>query len=528
MEFHVVQKGILKIKKQIDPPDGRQIVYLEKDDAGDPRKYHTQYFVSYSNAPNKIRKLGSIRIGEKGLMHGSPDIPKTFVKLRERFFSVGQSREYYEGLMGLEDREREAILVGLRDIVKDESIALKYKDEKVLKEALFGDFSVSLASGQFRRILKGRKTLTAFRFQFKRPRNPGAKLVPTLLDFSVEPESNPPTNVHALIGRNGVGKTDILRRMALSILGTKGKRSGRFTYANESKSNLSKNGPKDVFANLVVVAFSVFDPFSSIIKEETASINYFYIGLKSRSKVPGDDADGGGPGPRDPIDLMRESFPEEFAEAIERCQDNNSLPRLRRAFEVLGSDGILASWDFPGMAENISSIGGRKRIIDSFSDLSSGHKIVCLTIAKLVAFVAEQSIVLLDEPESHLHPPLLSAFIRAISELLIAQNGVAVIATHSPVVLQEVPKECVWILDRRGLEAKAERPVSETFGENVGSLTRDVFQLEVRESGFNKLIEDAALHHDSYDEVVSDFNEKLGSEARVILRSLFESRKPKK
>lgn len=67
--------------------------------------------------------------------------------------------------------------------------------------------------------------------------------------------------------------------------------------------------------------------------------------------------------------------------------------------------------------------------------MSSGHAVVLLTISRLVAKVEEKPLVLIDEPESHLHPPLLSAFTRAISELLHNRNGVAIIATHSPVVL---------------------------------------------------------------------------------------------
>jgi predicted ATP-dependent endonuclease of OLD family len=81
-----------------------------------------------------------------------------------------------------------------------------------------------------------------------------------------------------------------------------------------------------------------------------------------------------------------------------------------------------------------------------FGALSTGHKIVLLTITRLVETVDERSIVLFDEPEAHLHPPLLSALIRALSELLISRNGVAIVATHSPVVLQEVPRTCVSIL----------------------------------------------------------------------------------
>ena len=98
-----------------------------------------------------------------------------------------------------------------------------------------------------------------------------------------------------------------------------------------------------------------------------------------------------------------------------------------------------------------------------------------LAITRLVESVDERTLVLVDEPESHLHPPLLSAFIRALSELLVRRNGIAVVATHSPVVLQEVPRSCVWVLRRSGSSLRAERPCRETFGENVGILTSDVF-----------------------------------------------------
>ncbi|MDK7046806.1 AAA family ATPase, partial [Escherichia coli] len=96
--------------------------------------------------------------------------------------------------------------------------------------------------------------------------------------------------------------------------------------------------------------------------------------------------------------------------------------------------------------------------------------------------------VLIDEPESHLHPPLLSAFIRALSDLLLDRNGLSIIATHSPVVLQEVPKRCVWKINRSRLSTESRRPDIETFGENVGILTREVFGLEVVKSGFHDLL----------------------------------------
>ena len=41
------------------------------------------------------------------------------------------------------------------------------------------------------------------------------------MEFSVEPESEPPTNIHVLIGRNGVGKTYLLNHMTRALVQVK-------------------------------------------------------------------------------------------------------------------------------------------------------------------------------------------------------------------------------------------------------------------------------------------------------------------
>jgi predicted ATP-binding protein involved in virulence len=156
--------------------------------------------------------------------------------------------------------------------------------------------------------------------------------------------------------------------------------------------------------------------------------------------------------------------------------------------------------------------------------MSSGHAVVLLTITRLVATVEEQTLVLIDEPESHLHPPLLSAFVRALSDLLLDRNGVAIIATHSPVVLQEVPRRCAWKINRSGLETKPLRPSVETFGENVGILTREVFGLEVVKSGFHDLLVKSVEAGGTYESIVEDYRDQLGIEARALLKALVVNR----
>ena len=143
-----------------------------------------------------------------------------------------------------------------------------------------------------------------------------------------------------------------------------------------------------------------------------------------------------------------------------------------------------------------------------------------MIIVRLIELVEEKTLVIMDEPEEHLHPPLVSAFIRALSNLLTYRNGVGIIATHSPVIVQEVPKKCVWILRRMGEELIAERPEIETFGENIGILTSEIFSYEVTNSGFHKMIADTARKQPSYRKALRYFQRELGNEAKTILRSL--------
>ena len=156
--------------------------------------------------------------------------------------------------------------------------------------------------------------------------------------------------------------------------------------------------------------------------------------------------------------------------------------------------------------------------------LRTGHTIVLLITTKLIERVEEKTLVLIDEPESHLHPPLLSAFVRALSELLYDRNGVAIIATHSPVVLQEIPKSCVWKVTRSRLAVSAIRPEIQTFGENVGILTSEIFGLEVRKSGFHRILEDSVRNGASFEDIVSEYGGQLGFEAQAILRAMIHSR----
>ena len=163
-------------------------------------------------------------------------------------------------------------------------------------------------------------------------------------------------------------------------------------------------------------------------------------------------------------------------------------------------------------------------IINQYKQLSSGHKVILLTLTKLVELVEEKTLVILDEPEEHLHPPLVSAFIRALSRLLIYRNGVGMIATHSPVIVQEIPQKCVWMIRRINSEFIAERPSIQTFGENLGELTEEIFGFEVLNSGFHRMLQDESNKTDDYEEALDNFDNELGKEAQSLLKAYIYER----
>ena len=502
------------------PNESNNAAFLIKDNWDDNGYFETLFDLVVFDKAGVRHDLGSVKIGQFKLKRATsivkpregyrkPPVPHNFNELDETFFSVGQDDSYYVTLMKLNENLRKQILKGLRDLVADQKLWRRARKEDVVTRSLLRSLKPKTVEGQFRRILLGQARLTPYKLTYTAEPQTSEGEPPLSLSFSIEPDSNPPTNIHVLIGRNGVGKSHMLHSMTKALVAkpSVSRRCGKFSSGSPDEESAP-------IANLVSVSFSAFDNFELVPEksERANGILYSYIGLRRFSD--------GGEERETPKSF--EFLSAEFAKSVKLCIKGPRARRWRRAIETLEADSLFREADVKALIEHDG--GGRGFELAAtrlFKALSSGHKLVLLTITRLVETVEEQTLVLLDEPESHLHPPLLASFVRALSDLMIDRNGVAIIATHSPVVLQEVPNTCVWVLQRSGNEAKAERPESETFGENVGVLTREVFGLEVTQSGFHKLLSEAVDREGSFETAVEHFHNELGGEARAILRALF-------
>lgn len=58
------------------------------------------------------------------------------------------------------------------------------------------------------------------------------------------------------------------------------------------------------------------------------------------------------------------------------------------------------------------------------------------------------SLLLIDEPETHLHPNFISLIISALHKILTATGSYSIISTHSVYIVREVPQDQVIILER--------------------------------------------------------------------------------
>ncbi|MFD8379081.1 AAA family ATPase [Streptomyces sp. NPDC059679] len=502
MRFTVVEEG------SEEPTDLRAHALLITDRWSD-QGFVTMFHLVVYDEGGVRRDIGEVKIGKFGMAtRSSPPVPQGFDHLDDTFFSLGQDDSYYTNLGSLRIEFREQVLSALRDMAFDARIFAHAKDEPVTQQSLLRFVKIAAVEEQFRRIAQGGQRVTAFQVGYKSPAPADGGGDPVVLKFAVVPESLPPTNIHVLIGRNSVGKSFLLNRLTRCI--------GDSEASEEEVGRIIEygRGGRDTFTNLVSVTFSAFDDFPLLNDGDIGIARYAYVGLKSPTSN------------RTPRIKTPNRLLGDFTESVEACLTGTRAQRWTKALRTLqyaGSGFITDEWleDFL-TTQNADS--RRRKARRLFVGLSSGHKVVLLTLTRLVEHVTERTLVVIDEPESHLHPPLLAAFIRALSDLLAERNGLAIVATHSPVVLQEVPASCVWKLNRYGNQLVAERPVIETFGENVGILTHEVFGLEVTDSGYHRYLKRLVRDNLSYGEILGRFDGQLGGEAKGIVMALISVR----
>ena len=491
------------------------------DDNWDDFGYKTLFRLIYLDRQGQRSELGHLKIMQRRMGLGRVVVKENFRKLDKSYASLGNDQKFYENVVALGPDTAREVLEGLRDAAWDPGIRERFREDAAFITSLMRGLR-NVDVRKFGDIAHGRATLTPYRFEYTFPNSEGPGLL-----FQVTPHVLPPTNIHVIIGRNGVGKTWLIKSLISLLCDGESPtfKTGRLAFTSPRDAEEGDG----TFTNLINVAFSAFDEVEVPASQRgtKTGIQLSYIGLRRPRKTlksPSEKTKG---------ILSRDSrlsqktqlkslgeLATEFLNSLLTCLRSSKRDLWLSTMAILESDPIFGSMRLRELADcDEDELTKRAKLLFRLS--SSGHKIVLLSLTRLVELVEERTLVLVDEPEAHLHPPLQSSFIRALSSLLTIRNGLAILATHSPVMLQEVPRDCVWLLFREGANTSGQRPQVETFAENLGVLTREVFRLEVTQSGYHTLLATAVRSSETIEDLFANFRDHLGTEGRAVARSLF-------
>lgn len=162
----------------------------------------------------------------------------------------------------------------------------------------------------------------------------------------------------------------------------------------------------------------------------------------------------------------------------------------------------------------------------SYFHLSTGEVRFIKLLAQTCTHIENGSLLLLDEPETHLHPNFIGRLMSALESLLSDTGSCAIVATHSVYVVREMFHDQVFIVEkaddgRVGIKV----PGMRTFGADISSISSFIFgedsQSFLAEDVVRRLVE----KHASYEEVRAQYGSYLSREILSEIREAF-SQKP--
>ena len=373
-----------KLSAQVYPPNQAQDAAFLSSNNWDDFGYKTLFNLIVFDSHGVKHEIGSVKIGYVGQEEGwtTNQVQESFAELPNNFFSLGQDADYYENLVNnLPDATVKHVLSALGDVAYDNSRLAIAEDTSVFKTSFLRSMNHTTIGNHFERILQGNAPLTSFNFSYKKEASEcysGIKV-----DFEVSPKSKPSTNIHVLIGRNGVGKTTLLNNMVKALHPDRDQIEDTGYFAMPGYAFMGDRALEPgYFAGIVSVSFSAFDPFLPPDDQPDAAMGmrYCYVGLKKRVERSSD-----GWSLKNQRDLCSD-----FIASLEVCFALSAKKkRWISAVNTLRSDTNFAEMPLerlinsdPG-SSSASLDHFKQMALDLFSRMSSGHAIVLLTITKL-------------------------------------------------------------------------------------------------------------------------------------------------
>lgn len=466
---------------------------------------YSSYYLFYYPEQN----ADAIHIGPVKIICNEGDITNeyltdSFTKLNDSFCSLGQKYSYYKSLKEqLGAKKIFDILYALRDTAffpefqEQFDINTNYKlslirfddAERLIREARYLTFDYDLSN------------LYSFKYLFK-PKYSEEQIE---VDFEFDNKKPIPNRIYALIGKNGTGKTQLITSLPLSI------------SQKEDKYFIPRT---PLFSRIIAVSYSMFDKFELPIK--TSTFNYHYCGLRKNEKNENGEYE-----PYSDRGLVLR-----FHNTWKKIAELERINKWRRILQTFIDQELLDMFLIELTADEISSHENYYKVsVEGFNNVknkfSSGQAILLYIITEIVAYIRYDSLLLYDEPETHLHPNAITQLMNTIYELTEEFQSYCIIATHSPLVVRELLSRNVFIIDRDNNTPSVRRISLESFGENLGVLTEEIFGNKGIQKLHRKIIEQLVDSGKTFEEIISllEYDEvPLSLNARIFIKSLIYNR----
>ncbi|NUQ79250.1 MAG: ATP-binding protein [Polyangiaceae bacterium] len=466
----------------------------------DTTVYKTLFDVYLDKAPRQRMLLGSTKILQRG--QPSTSLPREMDALPNDCCSLGQTIDYYEALNALGETTCSAILHAMRDVTADEGIAEAFKSEPGFRISLTR-FSEAARIFHFRRYRLHRdfppREPLHLHFETTLPGFSDAEEDRHKLDFEFHPEPGSVGRLAALVGKNGTGKTHLLARLASALWG----------LHKHGTERLELAGPP--VGRVIAVSYSALDAFERpphyLVGDEGEEArpvmdNYCYCGFRDRA---------GQLRPK----LLFDGLKKDLSDIVR-------LGRLDLWKEMVKQTGLAE--DDANLGAALES-GEPNDMISAIRYLGAGQKTALTVLTRILASLRNGVLVLFDEPELNLHPSLLASLLRILHNWLDRFDGYGIVATHSPIGLQEIPGRNVRVVRRVGRVPLIQPYESESFGQSISEIVDEVFGIDERNKNYVTVLRELLDSGMSPDQIETAFGRPLSFNARMALRALARDRR---
>lgn len=450
--------------------------------------YNTRFVLYYYQSNKEAVRLGDVRILKGNSDNTFKEIDKEFTMIGNDCCSLGYDSEYYENLHNRLGDSAWSLLYALNDVACFPLLRNRFENNPIYNTSLLRDEGRDmLEDGLY--IVSGRDMAHSFSFEYKFKPEYSDESCNMKFSFSSK-KGNEYRKIYGIIGENGVGKTTFLRNLLVDLY-------------KKNKGNF--NGELPIYSKIVSVSFSPFDIFVDI--KPSPWFNYIYCGLMN--------SEGNVMKKNELCHFINDSF-----RAINKRSLGNDWWNVMSEIFCLEDLKSLSSFD-----DNERVIIRENLTEEELRKISSGQRTMLLTMSSIIANISSHSLLLIDEPEQHMHPNGITAIMRSLFPLVRRFNSYAIITTHSPLVIRELVGDRVYIMRRDGDYLDISKIPIESFGEDVSVLIDRIFGNYDQKKKFVEFINRWASEKDAtFDSVIKKIERndlRLSLNAKLYIREAF-------